>query len=272
MAGLFSRLRGGAASADAPVPPASGPRHVVEVGHGWGEIEVAGEYFRRADVERFFTTIGRQAGGVTTTTAVLEPEPGNRYDASAVKVIVDGHHLGYVPADLSPVVTAELRRLPGNQVGSIPARVWGRPRDGEWKARVTLGHSLEPEPESDYGQADRDREKRAAEDLRRREAGLIKGDFWTIYKPEVTELKRQDRLDEALMRLYQMVSASERVALAADDAPDPWPTDQICMILTKQKLPQDQLRHLNRYVDACKGREVPDKIKARLAKARAMQA
>lgn len=35
------------------------------------------------------------------TPLVLEPEPTNKYDPHAVKVIHDGRHIGYVPRDLS---------------------------------------------------------------------------------------------------------------------------------------------------------------------------
>ncbi|RPE76281.1 hypothetical protein EDF39_2146 [Frondihabitans sp. PhB161] len=263
MAGLFERLLGG--STAGPASPDGGR---VAVGQPWEPIEVVGESYRRADIERFFSSLGRPAGGVTTSEAVLEAEPSNRFDKNAVKVVVDGYHLGYVPGDFAPRVAAALRQLSRGDIGVIPARVWGRPRDGQWSARVTIGHDLDPEIEKDYGTEDLERNRRFADEARRREAGAIKGDFWTIFKPEVMELKKQGRYDEALMRLYQMVSATERVALASAGSPDPWPTDQICMILTKQKLEVDQLRHLERFIKACGGHDIPDKIKARYAKAR----
>lgn len=37
----------------------------------------------------------------------LEPEPANRHDPNAVKILHDGMHLGYVPRDLS----ADVARL-----------------------------------------------------------------------------------------------------------------------------------------------------------------
>lgn len=39
------------------------------------------------------------------TALVLEPEPTNKYDPHAVKVIHAGRHIGYVPRDLSKDVT-----------------------------------------------------------------------------------------------------------------------------------------------------------------------
>lgn len=38
----------------------------------------------------------------------LKPEPTNQYDPNAVQIIHDGHHVGYVPRDLSAEVTALL--------------------------------------------------------------------------------------------------------------------------------------------------------------------
>lgn len=36
----------------------------------------------------------------------LEPEPTNQYDPHAIKIVHDGHHVGYVPRDLSQEVSA----------------------------------------------------------------------------------------------------------------------------------------------------------------------
>jgi len=40
----------------------------------------------------------------------LKPEPTNQYDPKAVQIIHEGHHVGYVPRDLSAEVTALLAR------------------------------------------------------------------------------------------------------------------------------------------------------------------
>ena len=39
----------------------------------------------------------------------LELEPGNRFDPNAVKVLSDGVHVGYVPADLAPEIGALIK-------------------------------------------------------------------------------------------------------------------------------------------------------------------
>ena len=53
-------------------------------------FSVAGTTFRASAVEAVLKEGVRDA--------MLEPEPTNRFDKNAVKVLVNGHHVGYVPA------------------------------------------------------------------------------------------------------------------------------------------------------------------------------
>lgn len=46
------------------------------------------------------------AGLEVGTAFDLKPEPTNQYDPNAVQVVHDGHHVGYVPRDLSEEVAA----------------------------------------------------------------------------------------------------------------------------------------------------------------------
>lgn len=102
----------------------------------WGEIEVQGESFRRDAVRRLFDELGLAAGGVIHLTATLEAEPTNKYDRNAVKVVVRGWHIGYVPAEISADVATSLRRV--RSPAQAPVRIWADPRDGLWRARATL--------------------------------------------------------------------------------------------------------------------------------------
>lgn len=122
------------ASASPRIVPTAEARSSVS--SRWGEIEVQGESFRRDSVRRLFEELGLEEGGVTHQTATLVPEPSNPYDATAVKVLVGKSHIGYVPAELSAQVTAELRRK--RDSGAAPVRIWADPRDGLWRARATL--------------------------------------------------------------------------------------------------------------------------------------
>jgi len=148
--GSFSRLLGGS---EEPVAASHQP---IAIGAGWRDIEVEGEAYRRAEIVRLFNGIGRNKGGVTMQQAPLIPEPSNQFDRNAVKVVIRGNHVGYVPADFSARVASACRC-----------------------------------PEA------AERDARDASKLARRAAGTVRGEYWPTWKPSITELKRQQRLDEA---------------------------------------------------------------------------
>ena len=78
-----------------------GPLPEPRSGDGWLSIyddlrilNVAGMSFRQG--------IGRYKGFID---AALVPEPKNEFDPNAIKVVaIDGHHLGYIPADQTDFV------------------------------------------------------------------------------------------------------------------------------------------------------------------------
>lgn len=280
--GFLARLFGSADRDSAARAP--GSRMIsVPVGEEWGEIEASGESHRAKATRSFFQSIDRPGGGVTFTVATLELEPKNAYDKNAVKVVLAGQHIGYIPAGISGKVAARCRRLGRNEVATMPARVWGRPEDrgGHWHCRITLGYNIEPEPERDYAAEERlaeaAREEREAarqqreaarrERERVRAAGSINGTHWSAYRAEVTELKRQGALDDALARILQLIPAVERESHDAGTAPDPWPTEQACVVLTKLGRKDELLPWLDRYIAACGAHPVPDKITSRRLKA-----
>ncbi|WP_349426174.1 HIRAN domain-containing protein [Microbacterium sp. LWS13-1.2] len=129
---------------------ASSPTPVHDLIPRWGEIEVQGESFRRDAVRRLFDELGLPEGGVTQQAAHLVPEPLNQYDRNAVKVVIGGWHIGYVPNEISAEVAAV---LDGGQ-GVAPVRVWADPKDGTWRARATLFPSA-VEPDRDFAQEQR---------------------------------------------------------------------------------------------------------------------
>jgi hypothetical protein len=93
----------------------------VWIGKGTGSATtVAGVYFHRAAFDALVKKYGVEHpshdGGVygqTDRTAVLVPEPHNPKDANAVKVLLDGVHVGYIAAAFAPSYTAILNPLAG---------------------------------------------------------------------------------------------------------------------------------------------------------------
>ncbi len=58
-------------------------------------VRVAGTSFRQESVSKV----------VMGASCHLEPEPGNKFDSNALKVIVDGEHIGYIPKDRNGALT-----------------------------------------------------------------------------------------------------------------------------------------------------------------------
>lgn len=83
---------------NAPAEPSDEPALLKHQTH------VAGVKFRKGAAEKLEALRGEDV------TFTLEPEPTNPYDSSAVKVLHDGEHVGYVPKDLSPQVSALIRQ------------------------------------------------------------------------------------------------------------------------------------------------------------------
>jgi len=280
MAGFFARLFAGSGSAPtAQLQP-------VSIGTGWSDIEVSGESYHRNEVSRVFIGLGRPEGGVTMQYAYLVPEPSNRYDRNAVKVIVSGQHVGYIPAELSRRVASACKALGVGQIAAVPARIWARADGGAWRARVTLSFSGETEAEQDYAEQRRreeardaqraeaiaqktaEREARENAKVARKTAGEVRGEYWPTWKPAIAELKRQQRLDEARVFLVECRDAANRESLISGEVPDSWPAEQLSAVLRRMGSRSGELATLEDYVATCGDREVPSTVIAKIAKAR----
>lgn len=64
--------------------------------------ELAGAAFRPAEAK------AELRAAVVGTTVSLEPDPENEYDPSAVKVMLNGHHIGFVARGSNPPVFSAL--------------------------------------------------------------------------------------------------------------------------------------------------------------------
>lgn len=284
--GFWSKLFGGSSTVEeAPAARAQGAP--VLVGEDWPDLEVEGESYRREQIARVFRGLGRPEGGVTMQTAVLVPEPKNPYDANAVKVMVLGEHVGYVPKDAAPAVGRACRSVPRGREAGAPARVWARVDEtGTWRARVTLTFSGDSEPEADYAAERRESEakwaeveaeraqreaekaaKKAAKEAERA-AGEVDGVHWSAHKPSIAELKRQKRFEEAADLIAKCVEAAERSADVAGGSPDSWPTEQMSVVQRRLKDFGTELAYLERYEAACGDRGMSDDMVMRLNRSR----
>ncbi|WP_139416281.1 HIRAN domain-containing protein [Agromyces laixinhei] len=292
MAGFLSRLFGGGSgqARTTETQPAQSASSVVArevpIGRGWNDIEVAGEAYYRGGLANIFGSLGRLEGGVTMQVAQLIPEPTNKYDPNAVRVVVNGHQVGHVPQEDSRNVARACSSVGRGGIAVVPARIWARNDDNVWRGRVTLMFSGDSESEKDYAaerlaseayesarlvEQMRKAEAKAAREAEkeaRRTAGAVDGEYWALLKPSIAELKRQQRFDEARDLLVKCRDAAEREAASMGEIPNPWATEQLSVVLRRLREFPQELEALERYVAACGDREIPDSVSSRISRSR----
>ena len=89
---------------------------------GGYEYEVVGESFQRDHLMELIRAHQAFETGEILTTAVLEPEPTNEFDPTAVKVVIEGVQVGYIAKFDSGAVTKMIEKS-GKKSYEVPARI-----------------------------------------------------------------------------------------------------------------------------------------------------
>ena len=84
--------------------------------------DVVGESFQRDHLTTLIRAHNAFESGEIYSTAVLELEPTNPFDPNAVKVVVEGTQVGYIPKFDSPAVT-EMVKKSGKRSYEVPVRI-----------------------------------------------------------------------------------------------------------------------------------------------------
>ena len=84
--------------------------------------EVVGESFQRDHLMELIRAHQAFETGEILTTAVLEPEPTNPFDSTAVKVVIEGVQVGYIAKFDSGAVTKMIEKS-GKKSYEVPARI-----------------------------------------------------------------------------------------------------------------------------------------------------
>jgi len=84
--------------------------------------DVVGESFRRDGLLALVRSHKAFDTGEIYSTAVLELEPTNPFDPNAVKVVVEGTQVGYIPKFDSPAVTVMVKKS-GKSSYEVPVRI-----------------------------------------------------------------------------------------------------------------------------------------------------
>jgi hypothetical protein len=85
-------------------------------------FDVVGESFQRDHLVQLIKKYKSIKTGELYTTATLKLEPENAFDDTAVMVIIDDLHVGYVPKSQSGMMTDYIKSKGGNTL-QVPARV-----------------------------------------------------------------------------------------------------------------------------------------------------
>ena len=85
-------------------------------------FEVVGESFQRDHLVQLIKKHKAIEIGEIHTTDILELEPTNDFDPNAVKVLVEGLQVGYIPKSLSETATEYIKSL-GKTTLEVPARL-----------------------------------------------------------------------------------------------------------------------------------------------------
>jgi hypothetical protein len=84
--------------------------------------DVVGESFQRDHLMALVRSHNAFSIGEIHGTAILKPEPTNEFDPTAVKVLVEGIQVGYIPKFDSLAVT-EMVKKSGKSVYEVPVRI-----------------------------------------------------------------------------------------------------------------------------------------------------
>jgi hypothetical protein len=83
---------------------------------------VVGESFQRDHLMALIRTHKAFETGEILATAVLEPEPTNPFDSTAVKVVIEGVQVGYIAKFDSAAVTKMIEKS-GKKIYEVPAKI-----------------------------------------------------------------------------------------------------------------------------------------------------
>jgi hypothetical protein len=115
-------IRKASESIHGPETPTVDNSERESVDFGDYNYDVVGESYQRDHLTSLIRAHKAFDTGVIFSTAVLEMEPTNPFDQYAVKVVVEGTQVGYIPKFDSPAVT-EMIKKSGKSVYEVPVRI-----------------------------------------------------------------------------------------------------------------------------------------------------
>ncbi|MBT2555496.1 hypothetical protein [Arthrobacter sp. ISL-5] len=227
-------------------------------------LEVAGTTtFAKDAVAALTDRKGLGERGYYEGQAQLQREPENPVDPQAVAVLVDGEKVGCLPsyaakdlplpAGASASVSYQLHVL-REQKMLAKAYVWLGDGEPEWahtrenppaltsRERINSSHTEKSTMVREAVQGGGER----AQQFKR---GIVDGAHYLELVEPIKQLKREVRLEEALVLCYKAIEAAE--GDAKGDMPAPWYTEQAAIVHRKLGQKDEEIAVLKRWLAHC---------------------
>lgn len=292
--GLFKRLFGGGENSPssrnvairAPEPrPITSHSPRIEVTYSLGGeqnlVKLSGTTtFAREAIAALSMRHGIADGGYLEGDGTLQREPDNKADPMAVAVHVEGERIGYLPGYLAQ--TQDLSSAGARAVKvqiftelvpkGLRAEAWawlakGTP-EWQWSERnrppMSSGAKMAAHQES----IDRMVKDALAGGGNRAESfkdGMVNGVHYLQLVEPIKQLKREGRLEDALVLCHAAIQGAEGAREGRE--PAPWYTEQAAIIYRKLNRRDEEIAVLKRWVEVCPPeRREGSRIKERLDK------
>lgn len=263
--GLLDRILGRDSA-----PPTSPPLNVrIDISMSGAElpdlVKLSGTTtFAKEAIARLAARHGAAEGGYLETDAVLQREPENQADPNAVAVLAEGDRIGYLPGYVAGLVDLSSEGALAVKVQvftellpkGLRAEAWawlaeGAPR-WEWAQDRRPPMSSRAKAMADHEGTNKIVQEALAGGGPRAEqfaAGMVNGVHYLQLIEPIKQLKREERLDEALTLCYAAIDGAE----AARDGrePAPWYTEQAAIIHRKLGQKDQEVAVLERWLRAC---------------------
>lgn len=239
--------------------------------------------FARESITGLARRHGAGEGGYLELNGELQREPDNP-DPRAVAVRVEGDRVGYLPGDVARTLD-----LSTDQAWSVPVQIFTElvPKGLRAEAWVWLGpgsplwewtrESRPPMSSQAKAQALQEQVSEMVDAAlavggdRARDftSGMVNGIHYLELVEPIKQLKREQRLDEALVLCYAAIEGAEASAARERREPAPWYTEQAAIIHRKLGQHDEEVAVLERWVKACPpNRRIGSRVMQRLEKLR----
>lgn len=262
--GILDRILG--RSGEQPAPDGGGRHDQPAPDRGFaGLVKLSGTTtICRSAMSALAERHGIADGGYLELPGSLQREPNNEVDANAVAVLVEGERVGYLPGYLTSEVDIP---IDGSQTIRVQiftelvpkglraeAWAWLGPEQPKWawteakrppmssKAKAEASHAQSSNMVRDALASGGDRAAQF-------EAGMVKGVHYLELVEPIKQLKREGRLEEALVLSYAGIEGAE--GERDGRAPAPWYSEQAAIILRKLGRRDEELAVLERWLAVC---------------------